>query len=292
VVADSQAGGPRGSDTAGTAAMAAPSSSAAAGDGADPMALVQGYNDEELAIAGEFLTTWLPFLSAGLCPSCVSSLRARVDSLRPRGNRGPPPWPACTYVVRVPLFSSPDAQPIPAAEEAEAPPPQLRLDQIVPSGWESDPAPPQHPPFEPSGWDSDPPPPQPPPQRQPPAEKPKMSWADMAQEDELAEEDAAAAAADDGEEAGDAGTQKVQLTRDQREQRRYHSLVRKKDYICLERVSGRLVNIVQGLELHTGVFSSAEQKRIVECVYDLQDRGRRGELGGESCVPLSIIIAC
>ncbi|GJN29716.1 hypothetical protein PR202_gb17967 [Eleusine coracana subsp. coracana] len=228
----------------------AASSTSAAGDGADPMALVQGYNDEELAIAGEFLTTWLPFLSAGLCPSCVSSLRARVDSLLPR------------------------------AEEAKTP--QLGIDQIEPSGWESDPAPQQHLTFEPSGWDSDPPPPAPPPQQQPPAEKPKMSWADMAQEDELAaaaEEETMAAAADDGEEVSEVGKQKVQLSRDQREQRRYQNLVRKKDFICLERVRGRLVNILEGLELHTGVFSSAEQRRIVECVYDLQEKGKRGELG-------------
>ncbi|KAK3131551.1 hypothetical protein QOZ80_6AG0507940 [Eleusine coracana subsp. coracana] len=240
----------------------AASSTSAAGDGADPMALVQGYNDEELAIAGEFLTTWLPFLSAGLCPSCVSSLRARVDSLLPR------------------------------AEEAKTP--QLGIDQIEPSGWESDLAPPQHLAFEPSGWDSDP---APPPQQQqpPPAEKPKMSWADMAQEDELAaaaEEEMTAAAADDGEEANEVGKQKVQLSRDQREQRRYRNLVRKKDFICLERVRGRLVNILEGLELHTGVFSSAEQRRIVECVYDLQEKGKRGELGGEFCAPLRINIVC
>lgn len=185
-----------------------------------------------------------------------------------------------------------DAQRTRAAEEAKTP--QLRIDQIEPSGWESDPAPPQPLAFEPSGWDSDPPPPLPAPPPPPPAEKPKMSWADMAQEDELAaaaEEDATAAAADDGEEAmevEEVGRQKVQLSRDQREQRRYRSLVRKKDYICLERVSGRLVNILEGLELHTGVFSSAEQRRIVECVYDLQERGRRGELGGEFCAPLRI----
>jgi hypothetical protein len=71
-------------------AMASSSSGGGGGaDGADPMALVQGYTPEELAIAGEFLTTWLPFLSAGLCTSCVSSLRSRVDSLLPRGNRRP-----------------------------------------------------------------------------------------------------------------------------------------------------------------------------------------------------------
>ena len=54
----------------------------------DPMALVRGqYDADELAIAGEFLTTWLPFLSAGLCPSCVATLRGRVDLLLPPGNR-------------------------------------------------------------------------------------------------------------------------------------------------------------------------------------------------------------
>ncbi|CAN6191459.1 unnamed protein product [Urochloa humidicola] len=215
------------------------------------MALVQGYTAEELAIAGEFLTTWLPFLSEGLCPSCVSSLRSRVDSLLPR--------------------------------EESPPTPTLRIDQIEPSGWDSDPAPQKQPPLEPTGWDSDPPPPPPPQQPAPaPAEKPKMSWADMAQEDELAaaaEEDAAAAAADDGEEGGEVGRPKVQLTREQREQRRFKNVVRKKDFICLERVHGRLVNILAGLELHSNVFSSAEQRRIVECVYDLQERGRRGELG-------------
>ncbi|OEL36052.1 hypothetical protein BAE44_0002929 [Dichanthelium oligosanthes] len=233
-------------------AMASSSSGGGGGDGADPMALLHGYTDEELAIAGEFLTTWLPFLSAGLCPSCVSSLRGRVDSLLPRAEESPPT-------------------------------PTLRIDQIEPSGWDSDPPPQKHPPFEPSGWDSDPPPPPQPQQPAPaPVEKPRMSWADMAQEDELAaaaEEDAAAAAADDGEEGGEVGRPKVQLTREQREQRRFKNVVRRKDFICLERVNGRLVNILAGLELHTGVFSSAEQKRIVECVYDLQERGKHGELG-------------
>jgi hypothetical protein len=61
---------------------------AAAAADDDPLALVRGqYDADELAIAGEFLTTWLPFLSAGLCPSCVDSLRGRVESLLPRGNR-------------------------------------------------------------------------------------------------------------------------------------------------------------------------------------------------------------
>ncbi|KAL0905717.1 hypothetical protein M5K25_024155 [Dendrobium thyrsiflorum] len=36
----------------------------------------------------------------------------------------------------------------------------------------------------------------------------------------------------------------------------------KKDYVCLERINTRLVNILDGLELHIGVFNSMEQKEI------------------------------
>lgn len=53
---------------------------------------------------------------------------------------------------------------------------------------------------------------------------------------------------------------------------------RKKDFSHMEPVDGRMVNVLQGLELHTAVFSPDEQKRIVDCVHDLQDRGRRGLL--------------
>ncbi|CAL4953522.1 unnamed protein product [Urochloa decumbens] len=55
-------------------------------------------------------------------------------------------------------------------------------------------------------------------------------------------------------------------------------VVRKKDFRHMELVDGRMVNVLQGLELHTGVFSPAEQQRIVDCVHDLQDKGRRGLL--------------
>ncbi|KAI0497988.1 hypothetical protein KFK09_021229 [Dendrobium nobile] len=54
--------------------------------------------------------------------------------------------------------------------------------------------------------------------------------------------------------------------------------VRKNDFKHLERVKGRLINILDGLELHTGVFSAAEQGRIVDCVNDFQEKGRKGQL--------------
>ncbi|KAM0885347.1 hypothetical protein ACQ4PT_030425 [Festuca glaucescens] len=53
---------------------------------------------------------------------------------------------------------------------------------------------------------------------------------------------------------------------------------RKKDFSHMDRVDGHAVNILQGLELHTAVFSPEEQRAIVAAVLDLQDRGRRGLL--------------
>ncbi|KAK8961343.1 hypothetical protein KSP40_PGU000993 [Platanthera guangdongensis] len=59
---------------------------------------------------------------------------------------------------------------------------------------------------------------------------------------------------------------------------RLSKLGRKKDFKYMERVRGRLINVLEGLELHTGVFSDAEQRRIVNCIYDFQERGRKGQL--------------
>uniref|UniRef100_A0ACD5T771 Uncharacterized protein n=1 Tax=Avena sativa TaxID=4498 RepID=A0ACD5T771_AVESA len=53
---------------------------------------------------------------------------------------------------------------------------------------------------------------------------------------------------------------------------------RKKDFCHMDRVDGRGLNLLQGLELHTAVFSPDEQRAIVAAVLDLQDRGRRGLL--------------
>ncbi|XP_051141181.1 RNA demethylase ALKBH9B isoform X2 [Andrographis paniculata] len=71
---------------------------------------------------------------------------------------------------------------------------------------------------------------------------------------------------------------KVQLSRDQREYIRFNNVQRKKDFISLERINGKLVNILEGLELHKGIFSAAEQKRIVNFVEELQEKGRNGQL--------------
>ncbi|XP_038988684.1 RNA demethylase ALKBH9B-like [Phoenix dactylifera] len=65
---------------------------------------------------------------------------------------------------------------------------------------------------------------------------------------------------------------------DQREAIRFSMVGRKKDFKHMERVDGRWINVLEGLELHTGVFSAAEQKRIVACVYDVQEKGRNRQL--------------
>lgn len=129
---------------------------------------------------------------------------------------------------------------------------------------------------------------------------PRMSWADMTQEDELEEEE------DEYESekrlvSVNESTRKLtiskviekpQLSREQREYIRFMNVGRKKDFICLERFKGKLVNILEGLELHTGIFSAAEQKRIVDHVYALQEMGKKGELrGNHSCLHLDFLLS-
>lgn len=115
-----------------------------------------------------------------------------------------------------------------------------------------------------------------------------MSWADMAQEDELGEEEEQQElnkrVVDINASTGRLRITKVvdkpKLSREQREHIRFMNVQRKKDFICLERVKGKFVNILEGLELHMGIFSAAEQKRIVEHVYELQEMGKKGQLKG------------
>lgn len=117
---------------------------------------------------------------------------------------------------------------------------------------------------------------------------PRMSWADMAQEDELEEEEEEHRDTNNVDDISDSVedlrisnvVEKSELSREQREYIRFMNVKRKKDFICLEKVRGKIVNILDGLELHTGVFSTAEQNRIVSYVYDLQEKGKKGELKG------------
>ncbi|XP_047334995.1 RNA demethylase ALKBH9B-like [Impatiens glandulifera] len=73
--------------------------------------------------------------------------------------------------------------------------------------------------------------------------------------------------------------QNAHLSKEEKKHNRFSNVKREMDYICLERVEGRIVNIISGLELHTGVFSAAEQTKIVDFVYQLQEMGKISKAG-------------
>ncbi|XP_016459213.2 RNA demethylase ALKBH9B-like [Nicotiana tabacum] len=117
----------------------------------------------------------------------------------------------------------------------------------------------------------------------------KMSWADMAEEDELDAEDFSESTSwssqlgngngvNEQESSIQETKRKTELSREQIEHIRFCNVKRRKDFICLERVNGKYVNILDGLELHTGVFSMAEQNRIVKFVEKLEEMGKNGQL--------------
>ncbi|XP_027338481.1 RNA demethylase ALKBH9B-like isoform X2 [Abrus precatorius] len=68
------------------------------------------------------------------------------------------------------------------------------------------------------------------------------------------------------------------LSEEQKERIRYSQVQSKKDFTFRERVNRRYLNVVQGLELHTGVFNPVEQRKIIECIYRFQWRGKQGKL--------------
>ncbi|KAL9237449.1 hypothetical protein vseg_011995 [Gypsophila vaccaria] len=65
---------------------------------------------------------------------------------------------------------------------------------------------------------------------------------------------------------------------DEEEWRRFSQVGRKKNFVHFERVKGKELNVLQGLELHTGVFSPEEQKKIVDSVYNFQKMGQKKQL--------------
>lgn len=251
----------------------------------DPFLL--NYDATELRIASEFLSNWLPFLSRGLCRRCIRTLSDRIRSLgngddseylnremsgsavltlkNMNFNGGDHCPDNCDSNSVVSLKGSGDmndnedtnslgswkdgadglSEPV-ADGEAEAS--TISAPVEIPEA--------------------------------------KLSWADMAQEDELEGEEETEVNMEhpgDGDVVTEDGTlekedkPKIQLSREQREHIRFSNVMRKTDFICFERVNGKFVNILEGLELHTGVFSSAEQKRIVEYVEELVVMGKNGQ---------------
>ncbi|XP_019178294.1 PREDICTED: uncharacterized protein LOC109173509 [Ipomoea nil] len=62
------------------------------------------------------------------------------------------------------------------------------------------------------------------------------------------------------------------------EHMRFAQVKSKKDFVHYERVDGKEINVVEGVELHTEIFDAKEQMKIVECVYKYQQLGRKGQL--------------
>jgi hypothetical protein len=247
------------------------------------------YNQEELRIASEFLSNWLPFLTRDLCSHCTRTLSDRVKSLDPEiGGDEEPIKQDENLAVLTPdsveakhdHVNEDDYETNSLGSWKDAAEMNDTADTSTIVSWKDGE----------NGWSG------------PisegstsekvgspvvPAASPRvrMSWADMAQEDELEgeEENEISGGSIDGDsQSGERiGKTKVQqkpeLSRDLREDIRFRNVQRKKDFICLERVKGKIVNILDGLELHTGVFSAVEQKRIVDFVYELQERGKKGE---------------
>ncbi|KAF6142923.1 hypothetical protein GIB67_003879 [Kingdonia uniflora] len=232
------------------------------------------YQPSELRIAAEFLTNFLPFLTKDLCNGCTQTLAEQIRSLDSEVNfDAESSIPSEDYAV---LSVNHQDMHMDGENNCD----NWKCEVNPGSGWNDGP----------SGWSSDevvdvsgsgtedkvvnvdPP-------------SVRMSWADMAQEDEL-EEDEEGEGEDGSKEsvaAEDLNLQKSgekgqRLSREQREYLRFMNVQRKKDFICFERIKARLVNVVEGLELHSGVFSVVEQKKIVDFIYRLQEMGGKGEL--------------
>ncbi|XP_015889643.1 RNA demethylase ALKBH9B [Ziziphus jujuba] len=255
----------------------------------DPFLL--NYQPRDLEIASEFLGTWLPFLSRDLCHHCTDTLSDRIRSLEPafKGDSTP------GNVDNKSKAST--SNNVEEDEEEEAndnhDDNDDNCDVNSPGSWKGEASGSSEHVVEEASTNElsgGSPPIQTP--------SPRMSWADMAQEDELEEEveEKEEEEEDDNEyednesnkrtvninnSTGELTISKVvekpKLSREQREYLRLMKVERKKDFICLERFKGKIVNILQGVELHTGIFSAAEQKRIVDYIYKLQEKGKKGE---------------
>lgn len=80
------------------------------------------------------------------------------------------------------------------------------------------------------------------------------------------------------------------LSEEKKEHIRISQVDRKKDFVYIDRIDGKRTNVLQGLELHTRVFNTEEQKEIVECIYELQRKGQRGLLRGFYSISCFLLI--
>lgn len=69
-----------------------------------------------------------------------------------------------------------------------------------------------------------------------------------------------------------------ELSEERQERTRFEQVGRKKDFFYTEEIDGKLVNVLQGIELYTEVFNSIEQREIVDHIFMLQRKGQNGQL--------------
>ncbi|XP_075655740.1 RNA demethylase ALKBH9B [Castanea sativa] len=238
---------------------------------------LRNYKPSELRIASEFLSTWAPFLSRDLCQHCTQTLSDRIRSLDLELD-------SHAEQEQSEENSNIENSNSPGMSEDHDDNCDNNSIGSWKDGWNGG----SEPVVGPSTSSS--------PRLETPPSQQKKSWADMEEEEEEEEDEFEE---EEEEEEDDSKTskrvvdlnaatgelriskvvvEKPKLPREQREFIRFTNLQRKKDFICLERVKGKFVNILDGLELHTGVFSAVEQKRIVDHVYQLQEMGVKGEL--------------
>lgn len=227
------------------------------------------YTADEIKIAAEFLSNWIPFLSRGLCKSCTGTLTDAIRSLETGGtidlNHCKENHGDCSAYSSTKDSSNNNHHNINNDDDD--------IDTHSLGSWkdEADGLSDQAVQSLTKRFDS---------AISLATTSTKKSWADIAQEDELAEEE------DNEVNSADANPNnsslsnkpKVELSREQREYIRFKNVQRKKDFASFERINGKFVNILKGLELHTGVFSAAEQRRIVNFVGELQKMGKNGQL--------------
>ncbi|XP_010446824.1 PREDICTED: uncharacterized protein LOC104729570 [Camelina sativa] len=210
------------------------------------------YQSSELKIASEFLTTWLPFLSRDLCKDCLHLFSHRIRSLDPEHSSKKEDREGSGSMVdddsNGKLCDSHSGGFVFGSLSEDSVRDAMQSQSTVSE-----------------------------------TASPRMSWADMAQEDDGLEEEEeehkeSESSTHDDVDPSMKTPEKRKMSREERERYRFVNVKKLKLFSCYEKIRGESVNILEGLELHTGVFSAVEQKKIVDFVYELQDKGLKGEL--------------
>ncbi|OWM88943.1 hypothetical protein CDL15_Pgr020897 [Punica granatum] len=236
--------------------------------------ILSRYDPSELRVATEFLANWFPFLSASLCPGCARSLSDRIRSIDPGVNsdvKTPKPDQSA-FAVMTPDVKAADlncGHTSSSSDSSEgnlvdSPRPQERvgtssLGRFRGTSFRS---------FKLALANTMDPRTRETRVSEGPILSPQALGFDMEEEDALKDEKSPKS--DRGLMVGDIrlipSGMKRELSREQREYIRFMNVKRNKELVCFEKVKGRRVNVLEGLELHTGIFSAAEQRRIVDFI--------------------------